>query len=126
MPLRLAAPLASLCVASACSWTVYPEVNAIWGQVAGPDAGPTGCESGDAHPCWAKQTPCASCTPVMPPHSFIELGKATTFEACMKLGDAGWGDWPASAGEKPATGCHLVGWGDASPTNGIPGYMNEQ
>ena len=62
-------------------------------QVTGPAGGKSsGCETGDTHPCWAAQQACLSCAPVLPPHTFVELGKAQTFDACMKVADEGWED----------------------------------
>eukprot|EP01046_Picozoa_sp_COSAG06_P044980 COSAG06_NODE_6146_length_3087_cov_1.980254_2_plen_352_part_00 len=95
-------------------------------QVTGPAEGKaTGCEAGETHPCWAAAQACSSCTPPAPHHTFVELGKAATFAACMKLGEEGWGDWPSSSGPKPDRGCVMVGWGDDAATIGIPLYMNE-
>jgi hypothetical protein len=40
--------------------------------------------------CWAQQTAtAASITPLPPPHTFVALGPAKTFAACMALADAG-------------------------------------
>lgn len=111
--------------AHGCSWEVFPNTNIIWGQVTGPAGGKaTGCESGNDHPCWAAAQACPMCVPTAPPHTFVELGKAATFNDCMKLGDQGWSEWPTSAGEKPAHDCVTVGWGDDAVTDGIPTYMN--
>ena len=92
-----------------CDWTLYPNTNIIWGQVRGPSEGQaSGCETGNDHPCWAVQQVCAACAPVLPPHTFVELGKVPTFDACMKLADEGWGDWPAAGGDRPSSGCVTV------------------
>ena len=77
--------------------------------------------------CWAQQTAtAASIAPLPPLHTFVALGPAKTFAACMALADAGWSAWPAAAGSKPAGRCRMAGWGDNDAKDGIPVYMNEQ